>query len=767
MARKKKQKQKQRKAQKHDAGASLSKALAALRQGNLEAVEYQAAQAQKFAKTPAHKAQAEQLLDEVTFRFTFKESSPDKKAAALAELVKKAPDDARVQFHYGTALLQTGDPKNAQKAFQVVAKIEPKREGLGYFQQLATLAQKKLPTKSSALSEAEANTISVLQKLQRQPSVRLARTEVAGPILGTPRLWMALLGMRHDKTSAQTPTVEDLGQAQKRPLATAVLETFRGTAAMRADNQEAAMQAWQKAMSRGLNDSWLHKNLGLSTRREAQKLAAAGQWQALAKMGKGLPATLNDALVKELLSLASFHIGYAHAEEERWAQALSAWKQASTISHNRYLAQNMALAHERLQQFTAAAAAWREMLKRRPRRKDHAEYLQDKHVSAIWAHAAGCYFQDWDDGEAITCLKKAIAADPKNMAARFRLVAIYQDKEIINLDGAMRELNAILEIEPDNIEALSQLAVLHSNDWRYNAAPLWKRIIALEPDNVEAREALVSSYVNQVFPPMLQHAFGGEKVKHFRMPPLNNPSIYKQRLKLLDEALELIPDHPRLVSTLGSVHQQRGEKDLARKAFLRAYELAPDNPTIASSVLQNLALMNAADALDKLIPRIHEIPELLAEFWVDQGVNILDRLQWAERFFEEAVRHVEYSPHCTLASVLVDIYMTLDKEGQRADAMKAAYMEKIQAEVPTSGAVEYIDGFTDYQRTGNVNRARRQLRKAEKLAQAAHETILLREIQAAQDMLSPSRQDNVLNTLLDGMDDEMLEQFIENMGGFR
>ena len=765
MARKKKQKQ--RKAQKHDAGASLSKALAALQQGNLDAVKYQAALARKFAKTPAHKAQAEQLLDEVTFRFALKERSPDKKLVALAELVKKAPDDARLQFHYGTALLQIGEPKNAQKAFQVVAKIEPKREGLGYFQQLATLAQKKLPDTSAALSEAEANTISVLQKLQRQPSVRLARTEVAGPILGTPQLWTSLLSLRHDKTCSQAPAVDDLGQAQKRCIATTVLETFRGTAAMRADNQEAAMQAWQKAMSHGLNDPWLHKNLGLSTRREAQKLAVAGQWQALAKMGKVLPAALNDALVMKLLSLASFHLGYAYAQEGNWEQALIAWKHASNRSHNRYLAQNMALAHEHLKQFSAAAAAWREMLKRRPRRKDHAEYVQDKHVSAIWAHVAGCYFQDWDDSEAITCLQKAIKYDPNNMAARFKLVAIYQDKDIINLDGAMRELNAILDIEPDNIEALSQLAALHSNDWRYNAAPLWKRIIALEPDNVEAREALVSSYINQIFPPMLQHAFGDGNAAYYRMPPINNPSIYKQRLKLVNEALELIPDHPRLVSTLGSIHQQRGKKELAREAFLRACELAPGNPKIASSVLQNLALMNDADALEKLIPKIHEIPELLAEFWVDQGMTILDRVKWAERFFEEAVRHVAYSTHCSLASVLVDIYMTLDKEGQRAAALKKMYMKKIQAEVPISGAIEYIDGFTHYQRTGNVNRARRQLRKAEKLARTAHETILLQEIQSAQDMLSPSRQDGFLDTLLNGMDDGMLEQFIDKMGGFR
>ncbi len=760
MARKKKQKH--RKAQKPTVGDSLGKALAALQQGNLEAVRYQAAQARKFAKTPTEQAQADQLLNEVTFRVTLKESSPGKKLAALAELVKTAPSDARLQFHYGIALLQTGNAKNAQQAFQLVAQIEPGRDGLAFFQQLTTLALKKLPDKSASLSEAEANTISALQKLQRQPSPSLARMDVAGPVLGTPQLWTELLTLRHDKTCTQAPAVEHLGRAHARPVAAAVLESFRGTAAMRADNQEAAMHAWQRAMSQGLHDTWLRKNLGLSTRREAQKLAAAGKWPALSKMAGSLPATLDDTQVTELISLAFFHVGYEHAQKEKWTQALTAWKKASEMSHNRYLAQNLALAYEHLDQFPAAADAWREMIRRRPRKSDHPDSLSDKHVSAIWAHAADNYFQAWQDDEAVTCFQKAIQYDPKNMTARFRLVDVYQEKEVINLDAAMRELNAILDIEPDNIEALTQLAKLQSDDWRYNAAPLWKRIMALEPDNVEAREALVSSYISQIYPPSLQQTFGDGRVKHYRIPPQNNPSIYKQRLSLIQEALDFIPDHPRLVAALGSVHQQNGKKDLACEAFLRAFELAPNNPTIASSIVQNLALMNETAILETLIPKIHEIPELLAEFWVDQGIYLLDRPQWAERFFDEAVRHVAYSPHRSKAGVLVDIYMALNQEGQRANALKQQYLHKIQTDVPQSGAVEYLDGFIHYQRTGNVSRARRKLRRARELAQAAHDTFLLQQIQAVEAMLSPT-PDHFLETLLHGMDDRMLEQFLNEM----
>jgi tetratricopeptide (TPR) repeat protein len=524
------------------------------------------------------------------------------------------------------------------------------------------------------------------------------------------------------------------------------------------------MRAWQRAVTLGARSAWLRKNLGASTRQEAARLAAAGDWPALARMANDRPAPLDDPQVADLISLARFHLGYAHAQKDDWEAALREWQQAAALSQNRYLAHNLALAYERLDQLPEAANAWRDLLKRRPRSAEHPDALTNTQVSAIWAHAADCYVQAWEDQEAITCFQKAIQYDPHNLSARFRLVDVYQDVEVMNVDAAMRELAAVLDLVPDNIEALTRLATLQSRDWRYNAAPLWKRIIALDPNNTEAREALVSSYLARVFPHMQERPVAGGAVTTYRGAPLNNPVLYTQRLNVLREALELLPDHPRLMTALGALHLQSGHLKLAREALLRAYDTHPNNPTTASHVLQNLALMDAADLIDALIPRIHAIPTLMAAFWIDQAMYLLDHPAWAARFLDEAVRHADYSTYDSQASVLVSIGMALDKGDHRADALKAAYLRRIRQDAPDSGAVEYMDGFLEFQRTGNVKRARSKLQAAERLARAANDASLLREIQEAQRQLASPPPDAFLDMLRD-MDDDMLGDLLDRMEG--
>lgn len=749
-----KKKRKQRKSKRQNVEKFLSEAIMMLRQGNLNAAQYQVSRAQKFAGTDAEKAQVCAILTELQFRTAVKETAPEKRLAAFTEALKTAPHDMRLRFYQGIALLQNGKPAEAQKAFEQVAKTEPEREGLAFFQQLALLARKQAPPTPPQLLDTEANTLTLLQRLQRLPSPQLAQIAVETPVLGAPDMWNAFLRLRHDKDCTQLSVPEDLSIAGKVPVIQAIFEAYRGVAAMRAKDRETAMQHWQQALSQGFAPTCLSKNIGLSLRQQAGELAAAGQWKALANMAGRLPPTLDDATVRQLISLALFHSGYEQAQSNQWAQALDYWTRASDVQHNRYLAQNIALAHEQLNQLELAADAWREMVKRRPRSQKHPDYLTDKQVAAIWAHAADCYFQDFLDNEAVTCFRKAIEYDPQNLDIRFKLVSVYREKGVWNPEAIIRELKNILEVEPENIEALTQLAQEYDQDWRHDSLAIWKKIVALEPDNPEARDALANKYLDKIFPETAKFGTFGRKL----------PS-YTQQMALIQEALDVVPDHAGLVLNLGALYMHARKKDLAREAFMRAYQLAPNNTAIAANVMQDLIKIGADDTLEDIIPQIRTIPGLLPAFWIDQGHDASGHPAWVKRFFDEAIQQLQYSPQGSLASVLVDIYLTLQEKGGDA-SLKKLYLQRIKDEVPQSGALEYIDGFTQYKRTGDVNRARRMLHKAKRLARAANDAALLKMIEGAEMILSGPPM-GMLNKLLGDMDEELLEEFMEEMKGFR
>jgi tetratricopeptide (TPR) repeat protein len=303
-----------------------------------------------------------------------------------------------------------------------------------------------------------------------------------------------------------------------------------------------------------------------------------------------------------------------------------------------------------------------------------------------------------------------------------------------------------LEIDPNNIEALTQLAHYYKNHWRYDATPLWKKVIELEPDNTEAREELAQSYINKALPQKRQRGFFWRR-----------GSSYKQKIKILQEGLEVLPDHPDLIVALGIVYMDARKKKQAKEQFLRAYQIASQDTYVASAVLQNFIHLKENKLIEEMIPEIRTIPDLLPGFWVDQGKTALDHKFWAQRFFDEALEQLNYTDKATKASVLVDIYMCIPP-GQHQD-LKNVYMQKIEQEVPHSGALEYIEGFLVFSQTHNVNKARRLIRKAKKLATAANDSGMLQHIEMGEQILSISPRDFM--DMLFGM-----EEMIEEMGGF-
>ncbi len=736
---------------KHNISSYLQEALILLRQGELNAASHLASQVMQLATNNALQVeQAQSILTEIHFRHAINSQDIQKKLTHLDTALKLSPKDNRFHFHRGITLLQTGNAAEALKEFDLAAKIKPAPEGLAYFRQLARLANKKTLEKDRSLSAAETHTLKLVEEFQKRPAKKALEALVEEPVLGHPQMWKALLHMRQNKEVIQTETLKECANSHKHKPVSAILLYYQGISAMREEKLDAAHDLWRNALSNGAATKWSQKNIALSMHQEFLDLFEARRWEELMKKFQRLPLALNDESLNQIISLTLFHLGYEYAQKSKWQQAVKYWTDASHKANNRYLAQNMALAQEKLERWTQAADAWRDMLRRRPRKEDHADYLTDKQVSTVWAHIASCYWDAYKDKDALESFRKAIQYDPENLELRFKLISQFMAKGRGNQEAAIKELNNILQIAPENIEALTQLAHFYKKNWKYDPIPLWRKIIELEPENTEVRKELAQHYINKALPPKKQGIFFWKSAS------------YKRRVEILQEGLNVLPDHPDLVVTLGIAHMDAKKKTLAKEQFLRAYQIAPQNTYIVSVVLQNLVQLKEDTFIEKMIPEIHTIPGLLPGFWVDQGNDALKHSSWAQRFFDEALEQLNYTNKTTKAGVLVDIYMCLPPDSHQS--LRDIYMKKIKQEVPRSGALEYLEGFLTFSQTHNTSKARRLLRKAKNLANAANDTGVLGHIEAAERMLSMPAGN--LIDILSNMDEGMLEEMMEDMGGF-
>src|SRR5205823_1768716 len=146
--------------------------------------------------------------------------------------------------------------------------------------------------------------------------------------------------------------------------------------------------------------------------------AKQGDWQEAINLINSEPARIDDPSLKEIAGLAHYNLGYEAAKAEKWEIAARHWRKAGEQLGSCRLAQNLALAEEALENWGDSADAWREMVRRRSRKADNPDYLDNNQVAAIWRRAAECYRKDDEVDEAITCLKTALKYAENSMELR-------------------------------------------------------------------------------------------------------------------------------------------------------------------------------------------------------------------------------------------------------------------------------------------------------------------------------------------------------------
>lgn len=706
-------KQQQQKAQRP--AARLQLAEEAFQTGDFEKAVAAAELALRAAGDPPTQQRARTLLASATLH-QLHGKQPQAQLPLLTHVLAQAPNDGRLHYQHGLTLARLGRFADAAAAFQATAERQPNRPGLPYLQQLVALAAGK-PMDDKALTEPQRATVNLLQQLDKTKSGEKSwKNGAAGLPTATIELWSVLLQMFD---SASSVPVATFAKASAEPTAAAnpVTTYYQGVLAMRQGKSEAAAAAWDKA-SAHLATPWLVENLTNLRRGRATALAQAGDWPAvidLFQQTREESATGEvDTVFGEIAGHAYFQLGFTAGQAGDWPKAYRSFKAANELIKNRRLSQNLALAAEACDEWNTAADAWREMVRRRPRKADHPDYLSDAQVAAIWNRVTDCYIEAENPEEAISALKNALKYDEQNVKLRLKLADLLHSED--RGDAAENELNRILEIDPNHVPALTRLGTLYTGQWGRDPMPIWKRVLALQPKNEDARTALALLYVEQ--------ADGGGMDSPFAALAPNRRGK-KTPVQILQEGLAQVPNHPILLVELARhTYTKEKEKPVARDYLMQAARAAPRDVRMMGAILHELLHADGGEQVRELTPQVRQIGGLRPSFWVNQGEQVLHcklGADWAQFFWEQATATAqpmrgEDSP----AAILLHIYDTADDHGEAALAER--YANQLRKEHPKSGAVEYIDAVKlwrkDAQKTAPIVRL---LEKAKSIAQKAGE----------------------------------------------
>ncbi|MSP11917.1 MAG: hypothetical protein EXR62_03050 [Chloroflexi bacterium] len=708
-----------------DAAGLLSQSIGHLRLGKIDLGIQAATKALKAANTAALLEAARQVLAEVHFRAALSIEDQPKRLEHLNSALQHQPDAPRLRFYRGVTLWQMGNLASARAELDIVDSLEPDRPGIAYLHQLAQLANGQ-PWDKHRLSPAEANTLELVQGLiQGQPQAQILPL-LQEPLVGrSAQIWESLIELRTVHSTESTVLLNTAIQKSVRRPVYRILEYYLGVAALRQNNPEKARLTWLSVKNGGLSTPWLDGNLTMLLREQAFALAQEGRWGDVAKIADGRPSASHDGTLDELLALAFYHLGYDAAQQGAWFKATQQWRQANILKPSRQLSQNLALAEEALENWSEAAEAWREMARRRPRKTDHPDYLTDAQVSAIWSRAAGCYQRLGMVDEVVTCLKNGLKYVPQDITLRLKLVDVLMDFE--RDEAAQNELERILEIEPQNVKALICLGTLYDERGDRDTMPIWRRVLAVNPQNVEAKEALADKYLDQAVLKIPTDLLGfiKNRIKH-------------EPIKILEAGLQELPEHPKLLLEMGRYYREAGKLEQATNTLLRAFRAGSSLPEIVGSVLHELLHMKKDETVRELIPQARQISNLLPAFWIDQGQSLLvcelDEA-WLITFFDEALALLSL-PYVadSKAGLFLQIYQVLYESDKKH--LVEQFTQRIIDEVPTSGAIEFLDAHHAYFEKHDAKQALGHIRKAIQAARRVNDKGVLQQAAAIENLLS-------------------------------
>ena len=170
----------------------------------------------------------------------------------------------------------------------------------------------------------------------------------------------------------------------------------------------------------------------------------------------------------------------------------------------------------------------------------------------------------WQDGEML--FRHTLAVTQNNYFAHKALGTVLLSRN--QMDEAIREFQAALQLEPGDAEAHNNLGIALLNRGQTNeAAQEFEQAIRARPDNAEARYNLGNIFLNQ--------GRTDEAIRQFQ------------------ETIRLQPENAEARNNLGIALESAGRRDEAVEQFQEALRLKPDDAEIRTNLVRALELKNA------------------------------------------------------------------------------------------------------------------------------------------------------------------------------
>lgn len=186
--------------------------------------------------------------------------------------------------------------------------------------------------------------------------------------------------------------------------------------------------------------------------------------------------------------------------------------------------------------------------------------IQDGRGGPIELHELGlCYYLIDNCRSSAMYLKELADKYPDYVeiapAQALRVYCLIQDGELLEADILLKER---IPKDPTNTSLLGMLAHVQERTHRIDEAlATHRRILAMDPENLNSKNSL-----------------GYLLVTHGKAADL------PQAFAHLRDAVSRKPDHPAYLDSLGVLLAKQGEKERAKKAFLKALRRAPENAEI-------------------------------------------------------------------------------------------------------------------------------------------------------------------------------------------
>jgi tetratricopeptide (TPR) repeat protein len=398
------------------------------------------------------------------------------------------------------------------------------------------------------------------------------------------------------------------------------------------------------------------------------------------------------------------------ALDGQWAAALGHWQTVSQGDKvERALVINMALANEKLENYSQAADLWRQALRRRPRKAGAPDALSDGQVAYMWQHVAENYRQAGNYEEATKVYRNAIKWDPDNVDLRLRLV------EALMAEGrvwaASNMVDEVLAAHPNHVEALAwQAQIYEEDDYRYAAQQAWQKVLDVDPQHVQARQHLAFLYEEQ----------GDLQL---------NWGLFEQAIAAYQKGLEYVPNSARLYASIGVCHVLQEDWEAARQQFERAFSTEPNDLSARHLAIRGWLEAGQWDEAWAVLQQAEVLtPPPSTGFYVDlaEFCQDLEQPEWARRLLKRAEERNPNDPR-----LLFEIAMALTREGPEPQAI--GYLRRALELDPNLAEAHLWLGNLYFAALGQTRLAKRHWRQAESIAQRTGDQAMLYQIRLVKD----------------------------------